>query len=216
MLYAFTENFVLPLSHDEVVHGKGSLLSKMPGDDWRKSANLRLLLGYMYAQAGKKLLFMGVEFGQWREWNHDAGLDWHLLQYPVHAGINQWVQDLNRLYTGEPAMHELDFHPEGFEWIDCGDADQSIVSLIRKGRSSRDILVGVFNFTPVPRYGYALGVPRGGPWREVLNGDAQEYGGSGHGNFGWVEAEQKAQHGRPYSLKLTLPPLAAVFFKSDG
>jgi 1,4-alpha-glucan branching enzyme len=216
MLYAFTENFVLPLSHDEVVHGKGSLLAKMPGDDWQKFANLRLLLGYMYAQPGKKLLFMGGEFGQWREWDHDGSLDWHLLDYPVHAGLQKWVEDLNRLYRAEPALHEAEFLPEGFEWIDCGDTDQSIVSLIRKGRSTPGIVVAVFNFTPVPRHGYLVGVPRGGLWKEVLNSDAIEYGGSGQGNFGGVEAASQPRHGRPCSLRLALPPLAGVFFKSDG
>ncbi len=216
MLYAFTENFVLPLSHDEVAHGKGSLLAKMPGDDWQKFANLRLLLGYMYAQPGKKLLFMGGEFGQWREWDHDGSLDWHLLDYPVHAGLQRWVADLNRLYRAEPALHDAEFLPEGFEWIDCGDTDQSIVSLMRKGRSTPDIVVAVFNFTPVPRHGYLVGVPRGGLWKEVLNSDALEYGGSGQGNFGGVEAASQPWHGRPCSLRLALPPLAGVFFKSEG
>jgi len=216
MLYAFTENFVLPLSHDEVVHGKGSLLAKMPGDDWQKFANMRLLLGYMYAQPGKKLLFMGGEFGQWREWDHDGSLDWHLLDYPVHAGLQRWVEDLNRLYRAEPALHEAEFLPEGFEWIDCGDTDQSVVSLVRKGRSTPGIVVAAFNFTPVPRHGYLVGVPRGGLWKEVLNSDAIEYGGSGQGNFGGVEAASQPWHGRPCSLRLALPPLAGVFFKSEG
>ncbi len=216
MLYAFWENFVLPLSHDEVVHGKGSLLGKMPGDDWQKFANLRLLYGYMYAQAAKKLLFMGGEFGQWREWNHDESLDWHLLQYEPHAGLQRWVADLNRLYRSEPAMYELDFDWAGFEWIDCNDAASSTISLIRKGKTTDDIILVVANFTPVPRFNYRVGVPRDGFWKEVLNSDAREYWGSGLGNCGGMDAEAVPFHGRPYSLNLTLPPLAAVFFKSQG
>lgn len=213
-LYAFHENFVLPLSHDEVVHGKGSLLRKMPGDDWQKFANLRLLFGYMYAQPAKKLLFMGGEFGDWREWYHEESLQWHLLAYLPHAGLQKWVQDLNHLYRNEPALHELDFEPAGFEWIDCNDSEGSIVSLIRKGRSINDLLLIVCNFTPVPRPNYRVGVPRGGYWQEVLNSDAPEYGGSGWGNLGGVEAVPVSFHGRPYSLNLTLPPLGAFFFKS--
>ena len=157
MIYAFHENFVLPLSHDEVVYGKGSLIGKMPGDDWQKFANLRVLFGYMYAQPGKKLLFMGGEFGQWREWAHDGSLDWDLLGYPLHAGLQRWVEDLNRLYRSEPALHEMDCDPRGFEWIDCDDADSSTVTLIRKGKSSSTIILVVCNFTPVPRYSYRLG-----------------------------------------------------------
>jgi len=214
MLYAFSENFVLPLSHDEVVHGKGSLLAKMPGDDWQKFANLRLLLGYMYAQPGKKLLFMGGEWGQWREWDHDESLDWHLLQYAPHESLRRWVEELNRLYTSEPALWELDFDPAGFEWIDCNDVENSVVSLIRKGRTADDVVLGVCNFTPMPRFNYRVGVPRGGFWREVLNSDAAEYGGSGLGNSEGLEATPTPLHGRAYSLSLTLPPLAAVFFKS--
>jgi len=213
MLYAFHENFILPLSHDEVVYGKGSLLRKMPGDDWQKFANLRLLFGYMYAQPGKKLLFMGGEFGQWREWVHDDSLDWDLLDLAPHAGVQRWVEDLNRLYRDEPALHELDCHPSGFEWVDCHDADSSVISLIRKGRSPDDIVLVVLNFTPVPRFTYRVGAPRGGFWKEILNSDAREYGGSGHGNLGGVEATPIPSHGRPYSLNLTLPPLSAVFFK---
>jgi len=216
LLYAFHENFILSLSHDEVVHGKGSLLGKMSGDDWQKFANLRLLLGYMYAQPGKKLLFMGGEFGQWREWYHEEGLDWHLLQYGAHEGLRKWLQDLNRLYRSEPALHELDFEPAGFEWIDCHDSDSSTISLIRKSRSNDDILLMVCNFTPVPRLDYRVGAPRGGFWKEVLNSDAQEYGGSGFGNFGGVEAAPVPIHGRPHLVDLVLPPLAAVFFKSAG
>ncbi len=216
LLYAFHENFVLPLSHDEVVYGKGSLLGKMPGDDWQKFANLRLLLGYMYAQPGKKLLFMGGEFGQWREWNHEESLDWHLLDYPPHSALRRWVEDLNRLYRSEPALYELDFDTAGFEWIDCGDSQQSVLSLIRKGRSTDDTLIVVCNFTPVPRHNYRIGVPRGGYWKEILNSDADRYGGSCHGNLGGVEASPIAFHGRPYSLNLILPPLGAVFLKSEG
>ncbi len=213
MLYAFHENFILPLSHDEVVYGKGSLLRKMPGDDWQRFASLRLLFGYMYAQPGKKLLFMGGEFGQWREWVHDDSLDWDLLDLVPHAGVQRWVADLNRLYRDEPALHELDCSPGGFEWVDCHDADSSVVSLIRKGRSPDSIVLVVLNFTPVPRFNYRVGAPRGGFWKEILNSDAREYGGSGHGNLGGVEATPIPYHGRPYSLNLTLPPLSAVFFK---
>jgi 1,4-alpha-glucan branching enzyme len=216
MLYAFTENFVLPFSHDEVVYGKGSMLRKMPGDDWQKFANLRLLLGYMYMQPGKKLLFMGCEFGQWNEWNHESSLDWHLLQYPSHAGLQRWLEDLNRLYRSEPALHELDTNPAGFEWIDCNDAHASVISCLRKGRTTNDMLLVVCNFTPLPRLNYRVGAPRGGFWHEVRNSDARDYGGSGYGNLGGVEAAPIPCHGRPYSLTLTLPPLAAVFFKSEG
>lgn len=216
MLYAFTENFILPLSHDEVVHGKASLLSKMPGDDWQKFANLRLLFGYMYAQPGKKLLFMGGEFGQWREWNHDESLDWHLLKYQRHVELQKWVEDLSRLYRREKALHEIDFDPAGFEWVDCSDFEQSVISFLRKGRAPDDIILVVCNFTPVPRFNYRVGAPGGGLWREVLNSDAQEYGGSGHGNLAGVKASPVALHGHPYSLNLTLPPLAAVFFKSEA
>jgi 1,4-alpha-glucan branching enzyme len=216
MLYAFTENFVLPLSHDEVVHGKGSLLGKMPGDNWQKFANLRLLYGYMYTQPGKKLLFMGGEFGQWREWNHDESLDWHLCQYTPHASLQRWVEDLNRLYRHEAALHELDTHPAGFEWIDCNDAPASVVSCLRKGRSTDDLVLVVCNFTPIPRLNYRVGAPRAGFWREVLNSDAQDYGGVGYGNLGGVEAAPVPCHGRPYSLNLTLPPLSVVFFKPEA
>jgi 1,4-alpha-glucan branching enzyme len=215
MIYAFFENFILPLSHDEVVHGKGSLVSKMPGDDWQKFANLRLLLGYMYAQAGKKLLFMGGELGQWREWHHDESLDWHLLQYQQHTQVRKWVQDLNRLYRGEPALYEQDCNPAGFEWVDCNDADGSIISFIRKGKLADDVVLIVSNFTPVPRFNYRVGAPFGGFWKELLNSDASEYGGSGHGNLGGVEAAPIAHHGRPYSLNLTLPPLAVLFLKTE-
>jgi 1,4-alpha-glucan branching enzyme len=216
MLYAFHENFVLPLSHDEVVYGKRSLIGKMPGDDWQKFANLRALFGYMYAQPGKKLLFMGGEFGQWREWVHDGSLDWDLLNDPLHAGLKKWMQDLNRLYRGEPALHEMDCDPGGFEWIDCDDADSSAVTLIRKGKSSSTIILVVCNFTPVPRYSYRLGSPRSGYWQEILNSDASEYGGSNMGNLGAVETVPVPLHGRPHSLTITLPPLSVSFFKNLG
>jgi 1,4-alpha-glucan branching enzyme len=216
MIYAFHENFVLPLSHDEVVYGKRSLIGKMPGDDWQKFANLRALFGYMYAQPGKKLLFMGGEFGQWREWVHDGSLEWDLTGYPLHAGLQRWVQDLNRLYRSEPALHEMDCDPAGFEWIDCDDADSSTVTLIRKGKSSSTIILVVCNFTPVPRYSYRLGSPRSGFWQEILNSDAGEYGGSNMGNLGGVETVPVPLHGRPYSLTITLPPLSVSFFKNQG
>jgi len=216
MLYAFHESFVLPLSHDEVVHGKGSLLGKMPGDDWQKFANLRLLFGYMYAQPAKKLLFMGGEFGQWQEWKHEESLEWHLLQFVPHAGLKRWVADLNQLYRSEPALHQLDCDPAGFEWIDCLDAESSIISLLRKGKSTGDLVLAVCNFTPVPRLNYLVGAPRGGFWRELLNSDAAQYGGSSLGNLGGVEAAPMPLHGRTHSLALTLPPLSALFFKSQG
>ncbi len=188
MLYAFSENFVLPLSHDEVVYGKGSLLRKMPGDDWQKFANLRLLLAYMFAQPAKKLLFMGGEIAQWNEWQHDGSLDWHLLGDHRHNAFNQWVRDLNNLYRNEPAMHEIEFSFDGFGWIDCNDNESSVLSLVRRGKSGDDgAIVGVFNFTPVPRLNYRIGVARGGKWRELLNSDALEYGGAGFGNMGEVE-----------------------------
>jgi len=214
LLYAFSENFVLPLSHDEMVYGKGSLLSKMPGSDTQKYANLRLLLGYMYAQAGKKLLFMGGEFGQWREWNHDTSLDWHLLTYAPHAGLQRWVADLNHLYCHTPALHEGDCNPAGFAWVDCNDTENSVVSFLRQGLSSQQSVLVVGNFTPVPRFNYRIGVPRAGMWREVLNSDARHYDGHGYGNLGGDGASPVPYHGRPYSLTLTLPPLAIVFFVS--
>ena len=216
MMYAFTENFVLPLSHDEVVHGKGSLIGKMPGDEWQKFANLRLLFAHMYSQPGKKLLFMGGEFGQYREWSHEAGLDWHLLDFTPHATLQRWVEDLNRTYRDTPALHELDMSPEGFDWIDCCDTENSIVSIMRKSKSRPDdVVVIVLNFTPVPRYNYQIGVPRGGRWNEVLNSDAPLYGGTGQGNMGVVDASPIPLHGRRWSVNLTLPPLGAVFLTPD-
>ncbi len=216
MLYAFTENFVLALSHDEVVHLKQSLLGKMPGDGWQKFANLRLLFGYMYAQAGKKLLFMGGEFGQGREWHHDEGLDWHLLEYEQHQGVQKWVRDLNRLYREEPALHELDFDPAGFEWVDCNDSVLSTLSLIRRGRSTKATILAVCNFTPATHTRYRVGVPHGGFWKEILNSDSTYYWGSGQGNAGGVEAEAVSVHGRPHSLTITLPPLATVYFRGES
>lgn len=213
MLYAFNENFILPLSHDEVVHGKGSLINKMPGDYWQKCANLRALYGYMYAQAAKKLLFMGCEFGQWSEWNHNTSLDWHLLENPLHSGLQKWVADLNHIYREEPALHELDFDWAGFDWVDCNDWENSIISLIRKGKNAEETVLIVCNFTPVPRYNYRLGVPTAGFWKEILNSDAGEYGGSNLGNFGGVNADEIPCHGHDFSVSLTLPPLGVVFFK---
>ena len=217
MMYAFTENFVLPLSHDEVVHGKGSLIGKMPGDDWQRAANLRLLLAHMAANPGKKLLFMGGEIGQWREWNHDSGLDWHLLESPLHAGVNRWMEDLNKAYREVPALHELDLSPEGFEWIDCCDTEGSVVSLVRRSRSRpEEMVVIVLNFTPLPRHNYQIGVPCDGRWDEILNSDAPIYAGSGQGNLGGVDAFPVPRHGRRWSVTLTLPPLGAVFLRSGG
>lgn len=214
-LYMFTENYVLPLSHDEVVHGKGSLLDKMAGDVWQKFANLRLLYSYMFAQPGKKLLFMGGEFGQWREWSHDTSLDWHLLMFPSHQGVLRVISDLNRLYRSEPALHEFDCDPKGFEWIDANDADASVYSFLRKSRHGETILV-VLNATPVVREDYRVGVPLGGWWRELFNSDSEYYWGSGQGNAGGVMAEELPSHGRPFSLRLRLPPLGALFFKHNG
>jgi 1,4-alpha-glucan branching enzyme len=212
MLYTWTENFVLPLSHDEVVHLKRSLYGRMPGDDWKKYANLRLLFGYMWGQPGKKLLFMGGEFGQWPEWNHEFSIDWHCLNDRFHAGVQKWVADLNRHYQCEPVLHELDCHPDGFEWIDHRDATQCVLSFIRKAHASSDIVLAVFNFMPELRRNYRLGVPRGGVWNELLNSDAEAYGGSNHGNHGGVGPENVPMHGRPFSVCLTLPPLSASFF----
>ncbi|HEX7900258.1 MAG TPA: 1,4-alpha-glucan branching protein GlgB [Planctomycetota bacterium] len=212
MVYAFSENFVLPLSHDEVVHGKGSLIAKMPGDDWRKFANLRLLYGYMFGQPAKKLLFMGDEFAQRAEWSHESSLEWHLLQYKPHQGVQRWVTDLNRLYKEEPALHEFDLQPSGFEWIECHDGDNGVLAFLRRGRVGPPMLVAC-NFTPVPREPYRLGVPLEGYWRERLNSDGVEYGGCGLGNSGGVSTEAAPSHGRPWSLRLTIPPLGMVFLQ---
>ncbi|RJQ19387.1 MAG: 1,4-alpha-glucan branching protein GlgB [Nitrospiraceae bacterium] len=212
--YAFFENFMLPLSHDEVTHGKGALLGKMPGDEWQSSANLRLLFGYMWGHPGKKLLFMGGEFAQWREWVHEESLEWHALEHPSHQGVQRWVKDLNHCYRTEPALYELDFSNDGFEWIDFHDWEESIISFIRKGKDTRDIILVVCNLTPVPRFNYRVGVPRGGFWKEVLNSDASVYGGSNLGNFGGAWAEQVMAHGRGHSVSLTLPPLGVLFLKN--
>ncbi|AAC06895.1 1,4-alpha-glucan branching protein GlgB [Aquifex aeolicus] len=214
--YAFSENFVLPLSHDEVVHGKGSLIGKMPGDYWQKFANLRALFGYMWAHPGKKLLFMGGEFGQFKEWDHETSLDWHLLEYPSHRGIQRLVKDLNEVYRREKALHETDFSPEGFEWVDFHDWEKSVISFLRKDKSGKEIILVVCNFTPVPRYDYRVGVPKGGYWREIMNTDAKEYWGSGMGNLGGKEADKIPWHGRKFSLSLTLPPLSVIYLKHEG
>ena len=214
--YAFFENFVLPLSHDEVVYGKGSLIGKMPGDSWQQFANLRLLFGYMWAHPGKKLLFMGGEFGQRREWTHEGGLEWWVSTLPEHAGVQRWVRDLNAVLRAEPALYQLDFDQAGFEWIEAGDAAVSVLSFLRKPRSGAAPLLAVCNFTPVVRHNYSVGVPQGGLWRELLNSDAGAYGGSGVGNFGGVEAAPVPAHGRAHALTLTLPPLGCILLKPEG
>jgi 1,4-alpha-glucan branching enzyme len=186
----------------------------MPGDDWQKFANLRLLYGYMFSQPGKKLLFMGSEFAQWQEWQHDEGLDWHLAQYDRHRGVQRLVADLNALYAREPALHQLDCEPSGFQWIDANDSLRSVLTYLRRGRESEDVVLVACNFTPVPRHNYRVGVPHGGAWRELINSDAAVYGGSGQGNFGGVEAVPVGYQGQPYSLVLTLPPLSVVMLKT--
>jgi 1,4-alpha-glucan branching enzyme len=215
LIYAFNENFVLPLSHDEVVHGKGSLIGKQPGDNWQQFAGLRTLYGYMWTHPGKKLLFMGGEFGQRREWTHEGELEWWVLQYPDHGGLKRWVADLNRVYRAEAALHEVDFEGAGFEWIDASDHHASTLSYVRRSRSGELALV-VCNFTPVPRHNFAVGVPRAGYWRELANSDAREYGGSGMGNLGGVSSQPIPAHGRNQSLTLTLPPLSTVIFKCES
>ena len=216
LLYAWTENFTLPLSHDEVVHGKSSLVGKMPGDEWRRFANLRLLYGFMWAYPGKKLLFMGGEIGQTTEWNHDHSVPWHLLdQGPYHRGVQRLVADLNRVYRAEPALHQLDCQPEGFRWMDCADSDQSVVSFVRLGRDPDRLVLCVCNFTPVPRHGYRVGVPRPGFYREVVNTDAAVYGGGNLGNAGGVAAAPVPHHGQPWSVLLTVPPLGAVLIRPE-
>src|SRR5262249_54727185 len=204
MLYAWTENFVLPLSHDEVVHLKKSLLAKMPGDEWSKLANLRLLLGYQFTQPGKKLVFMGGELGQWSEWNHDGELDWKLLDFATHRGVQRWLRDLNTAYRAEPALHARDCEPSGFEWIDCNDAARTAAASVRRGGQPEPAVLVVCNSTRVPRRRSRVGVPAGGFWREILNGDATLYGGSGVGNLGGAYAEPVPCHGRSHSLRLTL------------
>jgi 1,4-alpha-glucan branching enzyme len=212
-VYAYSENFVLPLSHDEVVHGKGSLLGKMPGDAWQRFANLRLLFGYQWAQTGKKLLFMGDELGQPSEWDHDASVEWHLRDDPRHGGIMRWVRDLNALHRSEPALHTLDADPVGFEWIDASDAEGGTLCFIRRGLSGTDVVVVAFNLTPMPHERFRIGLPGDGVWHEALNSDAEVYGGSGMGNLGRVEAESSPWHGRPYSARIVLPPLSCLFFR---
>jgi 1,4-alpha-glucan branching enzyme len=213
LLYAFSENFVLPFSHDEVVHGKGALLDKMPGDAWQKYAGLRTLYGYMWAHPGKKLLFMGSEFGQWREWSHDRSLDWHLLDDPAHAALHRFVQALNWHYRHEASLHQADFDPHGFRWIDCNDNENSVISFVRYARDAHDFLVTVYNFTPVPRPEYRIGVPEPGYYRELLNSDAAVFGGSNVGNGGGVHSEAVAAHGFEHSVRLMVPPLGCLYLK---
>ena len=215
LVYAFNENFVLPLSHDEVVHGKGSLLNKMPGDPWQQFANLRTLYGYMWGHPGKKMLFMGGEFGQRREWTHDGELEWWVTGMPDHAGLQKYVRDLNAVYRREPALYDTDFSSDGFEWVVGGDAEQSVMAFLRKARDGSSVLV-VCNLTPLPRNNYSVGVSTPGTWRELLNSDATVYGGSGWGNLGAVESGPVAAQGRPHSLNLTLPPLSTLYFKRDA
>jgi 1,4-alpha-glucan branching enzyme len=216
-LYRHNENFILPLSHDEIVHGKASLLHKMPGDDWRKFANLRCLLGYQWLFAGKKLLFMGGEFGQRREWDVNTELDWSLLdQGPHHKGLQRWVADLNRLYTREPALWEGDYAPGGFQWIDCADHEHSILSFMRRASDGGGEIVAMLNLTPITRHGYRVGLPRGGRWREELNSDASVYGGTNLGNGGGIEADDYQVHNQPFSGLFTLPPLGVLAFKPEG
>ena len=216
LLYAFSENFILPFSHDEVVHMKGSMFGKIPGDDWQKAATLRALYGYMYAHPGKKLMFMGSEFGQGREWNHDHSLDWNLLDLPLHRGIRQFVNDLNRTYASEPALYECDFESAGFQWIDCNDSDNSVVSLLRRAADPDDFVAAILNFTPLPRSGYVIGLPRAGTYREVLNSDASAYGGGNMGNGGSVSTEPVPSHGHAQSVRLTLPPLGFLLLKPEA
>ena len=215
MMYAFSENFMLPFSHDEVVHGKGSMFGKIPGDDWQKAATLRALYGFMYAHPGKKLMFMGCEFGQGREWNYDRSLDWHLLHQPLHAGLQRFVADLNRVYTSERAMYEQDFTPAGFTWIDCNDNENSVVSLMRRDKDGGSV-VALFNFTPVPRDGYRIGVPFSGAYNELINSDSEAYGGSNLGNAGVVFTEDIASHGFDQSLRLAIPPLSFLLLKPSA
>jgi 1,4-alpha-glucan branching enzyme len=212
-IYMHTENFVLPFSHDEVVHGKGSMLGKMPGDQWRKLATLRALYGFMYGHPGKKLLFMGCELGQTREWNHDRSLEWHLLDDPLHAGLRRFVQALNWHYHAEPSLHQVDFDPAGFRWIECNDAENSVVSFVRYARDRRDFTVTICNFTPVPRADYRIGVPEPGYYAELLNSDAGLYGGGDVGNGGGVDSEPIAAHGFEQSLRLVVPPLGCLLLK---
>jgi 1,4-alpha-glucan branching enzyme len=216
LLYAFSENFVLPLSHDEVVYGKGSLIRKMPGDDWQRFANLRAYLGFMWGHPGKKLLFMGGEIAQWKEWNHDEAIDWDLLSYPRHRGVQQLVRDLNRLYSSTPAMYQRDVVSTGFRWVVGDDTENSVAAFLRVGNEGADPVLVVCNFTPVPRYGYGIGAPRPGAWQELLNTDAEIYGGSNIGNGGRVACVPAQRHGEAQSLELTLPPLGALYLTPAG
>jgi 1,4-alpha-glucan branching enzyme len=215
LLYAFSENFILPFSHDEVVHGKGSMFGKIPGDDWQKAATLRALYGFMYAHPGKKLMFMGCEFGQRREWNYDRSLDWHLLAEPLHRGLQRFVADLNRVYGAEPALHELDFDASGFQWIDCNDNENSVVTFMRRAKNGT-FVVAVLNFTPVPRDGYRIGVPSAGAYDELINSDSEIYDGGNLGNAGVVFTEPIASHGYEQSLRLNLPPLGFLLLKPEN
>jgi 1,4-alpha-glucan branching enzyme len=215
MMYAYSEAFILPFSHDEVVYGKRSMLDKMPGDVWQKHASLRALYGYMLTHPGKKLLFMGGELGQWREWNHDRQLDWEVLGDPLNAGLQRWVADLNRAYRDQPSLWDADYDPAGFSWIDCNDHENSVIALIRRARAKDDLLIAVVNFTPVTRSGYRIGVPVDGTYLEVLNSDANVYGGSNVGNQGTVASSRERLHGHPFSLNLTVPPLGFVLLKPN-
>ena len=216
MLYAFTENFVLPVSHDEVVYGKRSLFSRMPGDEWQKFANVRAFLAYMYAHPGKKLLFMGADIADYREWNYQSSVPWELLQFEEHAQIQHFVAELNRLYRTHPALYEVDFDHSGFEWIDISDIEKSVISFLRKASDPRDSIVFACNFTPVPRESYSIGVPECGYYEEILNTDSEYFGGSNMGNGGGVMARETPAHGRPCMISITLPPLAVVAFKRRG
>jgi len=212
IMYAFNENFMLSLSHDEVVHGKGSLINKMPGDEWQKFANVRTLFGYMFAHPGKKLHFMGMELGQWKEWNHESSLDWHLLDFESHKGLQFFMKDLNSVYRRFPALYENDFSSEGFQWIDANDSKNSILSFVRYDKKKEHPVIVVVNLTPVPRHNYRIGVPEDTKWMEILNSDATQYGGSGTGNFGGVAANPVTYHGEDQSINIMLPPLGIVMF----
>jgi 1,4-alpha-glucan branching enzyme len=213
LLYAFSENYILPFSHDEVVHLKGAMWAKPPGDEWQRAATLRALYGYMYSHPGKQLMFMGAEIGQHREWSHDRSIDWHLLEQPLHRGLQQFVRDLNGVYASEPALYECDFDPGGFQWIDCNDSDNSVIALMRRAQDHDDFVIAILNFTPLPRHGYVIGAPRAGRYKEVLNSDAEAYGGSNIGNGGFVETEPIPAHGHAQSLRLSLPPLGFLLLK---
>jgi 1,4-alpha-glucan branching enzyme len=215
LVYAFSENFVLPFSHDEVVHGKGSMLNKMPGDHWQKFANLRALYGFMYAHPGKKLLFMGGEIGQWAEWNYAWQVDWPLLEFDFHRKLQAYVKALNKVYASQPSLYEVDFSWEGFQWVDFHDVDQSIVSFIRKAADPEDFILAVANFTPVPRHGYRLGVPAPGFYREILNSDAACFGGSDVGNLGGAPSQPAPWQGQPHSVVITVPPLGVLLLKPE-